>query len=112
MKLVFIALMDSESRYLCICVCCLYGPHHEKPVCEILQLFSCSTQLIDVKIPTIVDILIFMSMINVRMQTIVGILIFMSMINTTAVPLKARKDFIIFNYFRFYEHLESHAQLS
>ena len=50
-------------------------------------------------------------LINVEMPTIFGILIFMSMINTTSEHLKARKIFI-FKHFRFYEHLECHAQLS
>ena len=49
--------------------------------------------------------------INVKMPTIVGILIFMSMINTTSEHLKARKVYI-FEHFRLYEHLKFHAQLS
>ena len=50
-------------------------------------------------------------LINVKMPTIVGILTFMSMINTTAERLKARNLFIC-QYFSFYEQLKFHAQLS
>ena len=53
----------------------------------------------------------FIMLINVKMPTIVGILIYMSMINTTSEHLKARKVFI-FKHCRFYEHLKYHAQLS
>ena len=62
------------------------------------KTFSCSTQL-SIK---------FIMLINVKMTTIVGILIFMSMMNTSE-HLKARKVFI-FKQFRFYEHLKFHAQ--
>ena len=93
---------------------------------EVIKLFSCSTQLsmkfillINVKMPTIVGISIFISMINTefillinaKMSTIVGILTFISMINTTSERLKAR-NFFICRYFRFYEKLKFHAQLS
>ena len=44
------------------------------------------------------------------MPTIVGILIFISMINKTSENLKARKDF--FSAIYFYELLKLHAQLS
>ena len=50
-------------------------------------------------------------LINVKMPTIVGILTFISMINTTSENLKARKIFN-FQHFRLYEQLKSHAQLS
>ena len=50
-------------------------------------------------------------LINIKMPTIVGILTFISMINTTAEHLKARKVFI-FQHFRFDEQLKIHAQLS
>ena len=65
------------------------------------KTFSCSTQL-NMK---------FIMIINVKMPTIVGILIFMHMINTTSEHLKARKVFL-FKHFKFYEHFEFHAQLS
>ena len=45
------------------------------------------------------------------MPTIVGILIFISMINTTSKSLKAGKVFI-FQSFSFYERLKFYAQLS
>ena len=66
--------------------------------------------LIHVKMPTIVDILTFISMINttihVKMPTIVGILTFISMINTTSECWKASKVFI-FQHFSFNEQLTS-----
>ena len=68
---------------------------------QVIKLFSCSTQL-SMK---------FIMLINVKMPTIVGILIFMSKINTTSEHLKARKV-LIFEHLRFYEHLKFHAQLS
>ena len=52
----------------------------------------------------------FILLINVKMPTIVGILTFMSMINTTFNSLKARKVFIC-QHFSFYEQLQFHAQL-
>ena len=51
-----------------------------EPGSEIINLFSCSTQL-SMK---------FTMLITVKMPTIVGILIFMSMINTTSEHLTAR----------------------
>ena len=52
----------------------------------------------------------FIVLINVKMPTIVGILTFISMINTTYESLKARKAFI-FQHFSFYMLLKFHAQL-
>ena len=49
--------------------------------------------------------------INVKMPTIVGILTFISMINTTSERLKAR-SFFICRYFSAYEQLKFRAQLS
>ena len=63
--------------------------------------FSCLTQL-SMK---------FIMFINVKMPTFVGILTFISMINTTFESLKARKVFI-FQHFSFYEQLKFHAQLN
>ena len=63
-------------------------------------LFLCSTQL-SMK---------FIMLINVKMPTFVGILTFISLINTTAKTLKARKVFIS-QHFRFYEQLTFHAHL-
>ena len=56
---------------------------------EVINIFSCSTQL-STK---------FILLINVKMPTIVGILTFISMINTTSERLKAR-NFFICRYFR------------
>ena len=67
----------------------------------VIKLFPCSTQL-STK---------FILLINVKMPTIVGILTFMSRINATSKGLRARKVFI-FQHFSFYEHLKFHAQLS
>ena len=50
-------------------------------------------------------------LINVKMPTIVGILTFISLINTTSESLKARNGFD-FQHFNFCEQLKYHAQLS
>ena len=65
------------------------------------KTFSCSTQLSTN----------FILLINVKMPTIVGILTFISMIDTTSEILKA-KNFFSCRYFSFYEQLKFHAQLS
>ena len=62
---------------------------------------SCSAQL-SIK---------FIMLINVKMPTIIGILTFISMINTTSERVKARSIFV-FQKFRFYEQMKCHAQLS
>ena len=51
-----------------------------EPSAEVLKLFSCSTQLS----------MNYIMLINVKMPTIVGILIFMNMTNTKSESLKAR----------------------
>ena len=71
------------------------------PEPEVIKLFSYSTQL-STK---------FIVLINVKIPTIVGILTFISMINTTSERLKAR-NFFIWRYFSFYEQLNFHAKLS
>ena len=48
--------------------------------------------------------------LNVKMPTIVGILTFISMINTASERLKSGNFFI--RYSSFYEQLQFHAQLS
>ena len=68
---------------------------------EVIKLFPCSTQL-STK---------FILLINVKMPTIVGILTFMSRINTTSERLNAI-NFFICRYFSFYEQLKFRAQLS
>ena len=72
-----------------------------KPGPEVIKLFSYSTQL-STK---------FILLINVKMPTIVGILTFISMITTTPERLKAI-HFFICRYYSFYEQLKFHAQLS
>ena len=53
----------------------------------------------------------FILLINLKMPTMVGILTFISMINTISERLTARR-FIILRYFSFYEHLKFRAHLS
>ena len=72
-----------------------------RPGPKVIKLFPCSTQM-SMK---------FILLINVKMSTIVGVLIFISMINTTSARLKAR-NFFICRYFSFYEQLKFGAQLS
>ena len=67
----------------------------------VIKLFSFSTQL-SMK---------FILLINVKMPTIVGILTFISRINTSSDSLKARK-ISVFQHFSFYEQLKIYAQLS
>ena len=50
-------------------------------------------------------------LINVKIPTIVDILRFISMINTTYESLKAKKVFI-FEHFSGYEHLKFYPQLN
>ena len=52
----------------------------------------------------------FILLINVKMPTIVGILTFISMINTTFETWESKKLLYI-QYFSFYKHLKYHAQL-
>ena len=68
---------------------------------KVIRLFSCSTRF-SMK---------FIILINVKMPTIVGILIFISMINTTSESLKERKIYI-FLHFSFHKQLKFHAQLN
>ena len=69
---------------------------------EVIKLFSYSTHELSTKI---------ILLINVKMPTIVGILTFISMINTTPERLKA-KNFFFCWHFSFYEQLKFHALLS
>ena len=78
----------------------------ERPGPEVIKLFPCSTQLsmkfillINVKMPTIVGILRFMSRINLTF----------SMINTTFERLN--RKFFVCRYFGFHEQLKFLAQL-
>ena len=68
---------------------------------KVIKLFSCSTHL-STK---------FILHINIKMPTIVGILTFISMINTISERLKARNVFI-YLYFSFYEQFKVRAHLS
>ena len=62
---------------------------------EVIKKISCSTR-VSTK---------FIMLINVKMPTIVGILTFISKINTTSKRLKAR-NFFICRYLSFYEQLK------
>ena len=72
-----------------------------QPGPEVIKLFSYSTQL-STK---------FILLINVKMPTIVGILTFLSLIDTASERLIAR-NFFICRYFSFYEQLKFRAQLN
>ena len=63
-----------------------------------------------IKLPTQLSMK-FIFLLNVKTPTIVGVLTFISMINTTSERLKAR-NFFICRYFSFYERLKFRAQLS
>ena len=78
-----------------------FGIYQTNPGPEVIKLFSYSTQL-NTKL---------IVLINVKMPTIVGILTFISMINTTPERLQAI-NFFISRYSCFYEQLKFHAQLS
>ena len=68
---------------------------------ECIKFISCSTQL---SMPCIM-------LVNVKMPTIVGILIFISKINTTSESIKAKFErSLFFIIFSFYEQLKFHAQ--
>ena len=68
---------------------------------RLYNFFPCSTHL-STK---------FILLINVKMPTIVGILISICMINTTSVRFKARNFFICL-YFSFYEQMKFRSKLS
>ena len=65
---------------------------------EVKKLISCSTEL-SMKL---------IMLINVKKPTIVGILKFLSMIDITSESLKEK---VFFSAFKFYEQLNLHAQL-
>ena len=73
----------------------------KNPGPEAIKLISYSTQMSTKLI----------LLINVKMPTIVGILTFISMINTTSERHKGG-NFFICRYFSVYEQLKFHAQLS
>ena len=68
---------------------------------KVIKLFSCSTKLISK----------FILLINVKMPTVVGILTFISRINDWLLWFKPAIS-IDFGYFSIYEQLKFHAQLS
>ena len=94
-----VQLYFSEAVVLFLFILCLYLAEEERAGPEVIKLFSCSTQ------PSIK----FIMLINVKKPTIVGILTFITMINTIPESLKARK-FFIFQHFN--EELKCQTQLS
>ena len=54
---------------------------------------------------------VIIKLINVKMPTIVGILTFISLIITASAKLKA-KNVLYFQHFSLYEQLKFHAQMS
>ena len=95
-------MLDVCLCYVVLSVpCSLVITCWERPGPEVIKLFPCSNQ------PSTKLILL----INVKMPTIVGILTFISMINTTSERFKAG-NFFICRYFRFYEQLKFRAKLS
>ena len=90
-KYYFVTITNAFS---CVFIKVLPGP-------EIIKLFPSSTQL-STK---------FILLINVKMPTIVGILTFISMISTTSERLNAI-NFFICRYFSFHKQLKFRAQLS
>ena len=73
-----------------------------RPGPGVIKLVSCPTQLC----------MKFILLINVKVPTVVGILTFISMKNTTSERLKARKFFICWYSSFFYEQLRFRVQLS
>ena len=71
------------------------------PRLKVIKLFSCSTQLRQK----------FILLINVKMPTIVGILTFMSRINYQFLSFEPKCSTIFYN-FNIYEQLKFHAELS
>ena len=70
---------------------------------EVMTLFSGTTQLR----------LKFIMLINVKMPTIVGILIFICRLNYMYLVLRFEPEFsTIFDYFNVYKQLKFYAQLS
>ena len=83
-----------QRKWLCLL-------HFYRPGPEVIKLFSCSTQL-SMK---------FSPLINVKMPTIVGILTFMTGKNSI-LGISEPKNSRISWYLSTYEHLKFHAQLS
>ena len=79
-------------------------------ICNFIRAFPSGLEVIKLFMPYSTEIK-FIILINVKMPTIVGILTFISMINATYDSLKACKVFIC-QHFSFYVQLKVHAQLS
>ena len=92
--IVFLLSFTVKVLFLFLCVPCvgMWTVIVSFSGLEVIKLFSCSTQL-SMK---------FIMLINVKMPTFVGILTFISIINTTSKTLKAITAFN-FQYFCFYK---------
>ena len=103
-NMIFYKTIISQSIYKYViketCIIHLKKNCLKRPGPEVIKLFPCSTQL-SMK---------FILLINVKMPTIVGILTFISIVNTSE-RFKAI-NFFICQYFSYYEQLKFRAQLS
>ena len=82
--------MKQKQNYNVSLAAVIFKPCHQKTKRGGFKAFSCSTKL-GMK---------FIMLMNVKMPTIVGIVTFISMINRTSERLKARNIFI-YPYYRF-----------
>ena len=96
----FYVLHSTPMLILLACIISILNLYFQSGF-KVIKPFLCSTQL-STK---------FILLINVKMPTIVGILTFISMINKTSARLKSRRFFIC-QYFSIYEQLKFSAQLS
>ena len=107
LKLFFIVILlrrfYGSQEIADVTICCFCRVLIGKRGPEVIKLVSCSTQL-SMK---------FFLLINVKMPTTVGILIFMSGKIAFSAYLRLRKmNFLIFLYLCAFMHLKFHAQLS
>ena len=93
-------LLSRPYKWVCAYSDNLNQSAHSQSGPEVIKLFSFSTRLSTT----------FILLINVKMPTIIGILTFISMINTTPERLKER-DFFICLYFSFYGQLKKSYNL-
>ena len=99
--LILLTSRHTTSKQCCISINVGMTLHQYWSGPEVIKLFSCSTQL-SMK---------FFLLINVKMPTIVGILTFISRENSILGSSESEKSWISW-YFHTYEHLKFHAQLS
>ena len=85
LSLIYVVFICYFLIFLFVFFLVLQSSEDERAAPEVIKHFSCSIQRF-VK---------FILLINIKMPTTVGILTFMSMINTTSASLKARTVFIV-----------------